>query len=120
MKILALGFLLTLLSGCAVVDKVTQYWPRDHDPAMVSKYVDLATSLEKVTCAEQSSLDEPIKLAEWLNKYSEFRADPQAVTTTNVVTNLKQAKDSSEAACKRWVNLANINMKNIKESWSAR
>lgn len=120
MKVIASVLFVSLLSGCAVVDKVTQYWPRDHDPAMVSKYVDLATSLEKASCDNQDSFNEPIKLAEWLNKYSEFRADPQTVSTTNVVTNLKKAKDSSEAACKRWLNLANINMKNIKESWSAR
>ena len=120
MKIIISLSLITLLSGCAVIDKVTQLWPRDHDSAMVSKYVDLATSLEKASCDNKSSFDEPIKLAEWLNKYSEFRSDPQTISTTNVVTNLKKAKESSEAACKRWMNLANINMKNLKESWSAR
>lgn len=120
MKTLTLVLFVSLLSGCAVVDKVTQNWPRDHDPVMVSKYVDLSILLEKVSCTEQSSFEEPIRQAEWLNKYSEFRADPQTISTTNVLTNLQKAKDSSEAACKRWVNLANINMKNIKESWSAR
>jgi len=120
MKIIASVVFVSLLSGCAAVDTVKQYWPRNHDPIMVSRYIDLSNSIEKASCGDKSSFDDSIKHAEWLNKYSEFRSDPQKEATTNVVTNLKKASEASEAACKRWVNLANINMKLIKDSWSSR
>lgn len=116
MKKIAAMFIVVSLSGCSVLD----LWPRDHDPALVTKYVDLQVSLEKATCESKQSFDEPIRNADWLDKYAKFRGDPQVISTTNVLTNLKKAKEASDAACKRWLNLANINMKNIKESWSAR
>ena len=40
MKIIASVALLTILSGCATIDEVNELWPRPHDPAMVSAFVE--------------------------------------------------------------------------------
>ena len=120
MKIIASVALLTILSGCATIDKVNELWPRPHDPAMVSAFVDLEQSLAKVDCADKTTVNTAIFKADWLNKYTYFRNDPQKVTTNTIVGNLNKAAASEEAACKRWINLANINMKTLQKSWGSR
>jgi hypothetical protein len=120
MKTIAALVLVTTLSGCAVIDKVTQFWPRDHDSAMVSAYVNLETQMEKASCSDSKSYQEAFVTADWIRRYAEFRNDPQLQAAKNVSDNLKKATEASEAACKRRINLTNINMKLIKESWSAR
>lgn len=119
-KLLGILLVSVALSGCAVVDKAKDYWPRAHDPAMVSTYINLEILMENVTCENRYSIANTITTADWLNRYAVFRNDPQKVTTEAIASNLKKALDSSEAACKRYINLTNINMKILKESWSKR
>lgn len=119
-KLFGILFVATMLTGCAVIDKAKNLWPRDHDPIMVSAYIDLQISLESASCIDKFTISDSLMLADWLNRYSIFRNDPQKVTTEAIVLNLKKASEASDAACKRYVNLANINMKNLKESWSKR
>ena len=120
MKIIVSIALVTILSGCASIDKVKQLWPRPHDPAMVAGFVDLEQTLSKVDCTDKTTVNNAIFKADWLNKYSFFRDDPQKDTTNTIVINLNKAAEAQEAACKRWINLANINMKTLKQSWSSR
>lgn len=120
MKIIAALLIAVSLSGCAVVDKVKDYWPRDHDPALVSMYINLDTLLEKASCDRQEQFGPIIEVADWINRYSEFRNDPQKVATKNVRDNLEKASTASEAVCKRYLNLTKINMKLVKDSWSDR
>ena len=120
MKLILAISLTALLSGCATVDKVKQLWPRPHDPAMVAGFVDLEQTLTKVDCSDKTTVNNAIFKADWLNKYSYFRNDPQMVTTNSIVINLNKAAAAEEAACKRWINLANINMKTLQKSWGSR
>lgn len=120
MKRLLAITLITLLSGCAVVDKVKEVWPRDHDNALVSGFIDLQVSLDKADCSKKDTLIEARKHADWLNRYAEFRNDPQRISTKGILDNLDKAVDGSEAVCKRWVNLSKTRMDIIKSSWSGR
>lgn len=120
MRIVASLLLVLALSGCAVVDKVTTLWPRDHDPALASGYVNLQLALERASCDDRISIVDSVFLADWINRYAQFRNDPQKDSTHLIFTNLNKAKESSEAACKRYLNLVNINMKIIQEAWSGR
>ena len=120
MKKLILICLIVSLSGCAVVDKVKQVWPRAHDPALVSGYVDLEGELSRVSCKEKETI-KPAKIkAEWLSRYAEFRNDPQQISTKAIVENLDKATIASEAVCDRWINLSKTRMSIIKEAWSGR
>lgn len=120
MKKLFLVCVVSLLSGCAAVDKVKEVWPRDHDNALVSGYINLQVSLEKADCAKKDTLVEARKNADWLNRYAEFRNDPQRISTKGIVDNLDKATEGSEAVCKRWINLSKTRMDIIKNSWSGR
>ena len=111
---------LVLLTGCSTVEKVKEIWPRDHDPAMVSAYIDLEKHLEDVSCKSKESIDPAMSKADWLNRYAEFRKDPQRISTKAILENLEKAKKAPELVCDRWVSLSKTRMKTIKESWSGR
>jgi len=109
-----------LLAGCSTVDKVKEMWPRAHDPVMVSTYTDLEKQLEVVSCKSKESFDPAMLKADWLNRYAEFRNDPQRISTKAILENLEKAKKAPELVCDRWVTLSKTRMKIIKESWSGR
>lgn len=120
MKKLVIVPLVVLLTGCAAVDKVKQMWPRDHDPALAGSYISLSVKLDVVDCKQKTGIDEAVKEADWLNRYAEFRNDPQKVSTKGILDNLAKAKEGNEAACQRWVNLSKTRMKIIQQAWSGR
>ena len=109
-----------LLSGCSTVDKVKEMWPRAHDPVMVSTYIDLEKQLEIVSCKSKESIDPAILKADWLNRYTEFRGDPQRISTKAILDNLEKAKKTPDMVCDRWISLSKTRMKVIKEAWSGR
>lgn len=113
-------FLLVLMTGCSTVDNLKRYWPRPHDPGLVTAYVELEKNMALVNCSDKLTVNAAIDKADTLNKYAFFRQDPMMDATNTVMINLNKAAASSENACKRFVNLANINLKTIKESWSSR
>ena len=112
--------LVLVLSGCTTIDKVKEMWPRPHDPVMVSVYVDLEKHLESISCKSKEGIDPAIVKADWLNRYAEFRGEPQRVSTKAILENLEKAKKAPELVCERWVTLSKTRMKIIKESWSGR
>ena len=120
MKIIVTLLFTAVLSGCAVVDQVRDYWPRDHDPVLASMYINLDRELEKSSCDRQERFSPLVDAADWIYRYAEFRNDPQKIATKNVRDNLEKASTSSEAVCKRYLNLTKINMKLIRDSWSDR
>lgn len=121
MKILATLALVTFLSGCAVVDKVSSIWPRDHDPALVSGWVNLDMALSSANCKEKATIEPAVLVSDWLNRYALFRNDPQKVTTKLINDNLNKAvQTQNEVVCDRYLKLSIINMKTIKDSWSGR
>lgn len=120
MKILITSLLVLSLSGCAAVQKVTDLWPREHDPALVSVYINLEKAVEEAKCNDKASISNSVVLADWLYRYSEFRNDPQQEAVKAIRENLVKAVGSSEAVCNRWLNQVNIKMKIVKNSWSKR
>lgn len=112
--------LLVLLTGCTALDKVKQIWPRDHDPALVSGLITLSVKLDAVNCKAKTGIEEAKNDADWLNRYTEFRNDPQKVSTKGILDNLVKAKDANEAACNRWLNLSKTRIKIIQQAWSGR
>jgi len=119
-KIIAILLLSSTLSGCAAIATVKAILPKDHDPGLVSGWVDLQIGLDKVQCTDKNTLLQAQVNADWLNRYAEFRNDPQKVSTKAIVDNLNKAQEGNEAVCQRWVNLSKTRMKIIQEAWSGR
>lgn len=108
------------LSGCSTVDKVKEMWPRQHDPVLVGNYIDLERYLDNVSCKSKESFDPAIIKADWLNRYAQFRKEPQRVSIKAIFDNLEKAKKAPELVCERWVTLSKTRMKIIKDTWSGR
>jgi hypothetical protein len=75
-KVLILFFVISL-SGCAAVDTVKKYWPRDHDPVMFDNLVALSIEIERIDC-DKADWIRAISMSKQLSRYTEWRADPQA------------------------------------------
>ena len=120
MKKIILITAVLILSGCSTVDKVKEMWPRPHDPVLVGNYIDLERYLENISCKSKESIEPAIYKADWLNRYAQFRKEPQRVSTKAILENLEKAKKAPELVCERWVTLSKTRMKIIKETWSGR
>lgn len=120
MRKLLVSVSILFLTGCSTVEKVKEMWPKPHDPVMVAAYIDLEKHLEGISCKSKESIDPVILKADWLNRYAEFRGEPQRVSTKAILDNLDKAKKAPELVCERWITLSKTRMKVIKESWSGR
>lgn len=119
-KILSILILSFSLSGCAAVAYVSKIWPKDHDPAMVSSFVNLSIALDGANCEDKQTFKAVQKEADWLNRYAEIRDDPQKVSTKAILENIDKAMAAEAPACQRWVNLSKTRMKIIQQAWSGR
>jgi hypothetical protein len=62
-----------LLSGCSTIQK---YWPRAHDPVMLSQLVALGQDIDAVDC-KKPYWHRVLRGAEHLDRYVALRQDPQ-------------------------------------------
>jgi len=119
-KILAALLLSTTLSGCAAVAYVASIWPKPHDPVMSGSLITVSVLLDGADCSNKQSFTELKKEADWLNRYAEYRSDPQKVSTKAILDNVDKAMAAEGAACQRWVNLSKTRVKIIQQAWSGR
>lgn len=120
-KIILVALTIITLTGCAsTIDRVKTMWPRDHDPALVMGHVNLQIALDNAKCGDVPSLSIASANADWLNRYAEFRRDPQKVSTKAIVDNLDKAAKTEPSVCQRWINLSKTRLKVIEQAWSGR
>lgn len=81
MNKLLLGLILFLITGCSTIqssiDTVKKYWPRDHDPVLFDKVVELHIAIENLNC-EHPDYSDLVPKSIRLTRYAELRNDPQA------------------------------------------
>lgn len=99
-KLLVLFFAISL-SGCAAVDTVKKYWPRDHDPVMFDNLVSASIAVDQVHC-ENPDWSQVVIIANQLSRAAEWRADPQ---TENLKGLLKHAERMSLGGSKTFCEL---------------
>lgn len=115
MKYVAIG-LVVVLTGCAQIKMMLV----KHDPALANLYVETSIQLQYAKCDNKPSLRGAFNASERMARYAEFREDPQAESAKAVETNITKASTASEAACQRWLNLANQRMEVLNKAWSGR
>lgn len=110
-----------LLSGCAAIDNVKKYWPREHDSALASAYVTTKMATDTIDCTDKSDWTTTEYQARWLNEYAKFRNDPQQESTKAIVENLEKAKTTqSTKACEIWLDLVKQRLVVLNKAWSGR
>ncbi len=120
MKKLLILFFAISLSGCAAVDTVKKYWPRDHDPVMFDNLVSVSIAVDQVHC-ENPDWSQVVIVANQLSRAAEWRGDPQ---TENLKGLLKHAERMSLGGSKTFCELgkktATQRIEAAKSAWKGR
>lgn len=99
MKKLLIVFFALALTGCAAVDTVKKYWPRDHDPVMFDYLVTLSVEIDNIDCANPD-WSAAIKTADHLTRYAEWRGDPQYDNIRGFATHVRHmSRGGSRTFC---------------------
>lgn len=89
---------ITLLSGCSTiqsgVDTVKKYWPKDHDPVMFDKVVEINIAVENLNC-ESPDYSELVPKTIRLSRYAQLRNDPQAENLKGLENHILKLKGSN-------------------------
>jgi len=98
MNKLLLGLLFFLITSCSTiqtgVDTIKKYWPRDHDPVMFDKVVEIHIAIENLNCG-QPDYSDLIPKAIRLSRYAELRNDPQAENLKGLEAHIIKLKSNS-------------------------
>lgn len=120
MKVIATALIALSLSGCAAVDTVKKYWPRDHDDSMFVTLVDLSIKIEQVDC-EKPDWSQAVLLSERLARYTEWRNDPQKDNMKGLYNHTqKMASGGSKTFCEIGKKTAGQRIQAAKNAWGGR
>jgi hypothetical protein len=122
MKLILTLLLAVSLSGCAVVDKVKQMWPRAHDPVLVDRWVTVSLAIERVDCAATpTGWTDVVVPAEHLARLTEFRNDPQAKNMRGLADHaVRMSKGGSKTFCELGKKTADQRLAAAKSAWEGR
>lgn len=120
MKRLFVIFFAISLSGCAAVDTVKKYWPRNHDPVMFNNLVSVSIAIEQIDC-NQPDWSQVVIISNHLSRTAEWRGDPQ---TENLKGLLKHAERMSHGGSKTFCEMgkktASQRVEAAKSAWKGR
>lgn len=117
--LIALSFAFTL-SGCATVDYVKQYWPRDHDPVLFNQLVTVDTEVNAINC-DKPEWNKIVPLTQNLSKYAEWRKDPQSKNMIGLHSLVeKMTKSTNKNFCESGKKIAIQRIEIAKEIWRKR
>ena len=115
--------LAVIMSGCAVVDRVREIWPRAHDPVMVEMWVNTNLALSRVDCdATPTGWAVVAEQSQRLAQYTNFREDPQAKNIKALYDHAaKMAEPTVKPAfCKLGIKTAEQRLAAARSAWAGR
>jgi len=108
------------LSGCSTIDQVKKYWPRDHDPVMFDKLVTLNIDTQNIDC-EKPDWSQVTKVSEQLEKYTEWRKDPQPENIKGLHSHyVRMGKGGSKTFCELGKKTSLMRIDATKSAWEGR
>lgn len=109
-----------LLAGCSSIDTVKKYWPRDHDPVMFNKLVQIQIDIKNVDCDNQN-WTESLKKTEELSVYTEWRGDPQKDNIKGLFEHVKRMNQGgSKVFCELGKKTSQQRIEATKNAWKGR
>jgi hypothetical protein len=118
-KVLILFFAISL-SGCAAVDTVKKYWPRDHDPVMFDNLVSVSIAVDQVDCSEPD-WSRVVIVSNQLARTAEWRADPQAENLKGLLKHAERMSvGGSKIFCELGKKTAGQRIEAAKSAWKGR
>jgi hypothetical protein len=121
-RLLTLAVLISVLTGCAVVQTIKDVWPRAHDPVMVQYWVDTKVALDRVDCdSKPTGWAGVVEPARKLAIYTNFRADPQQANIKGLALHAdRMAQGGSPMFCKLGIQTANDRLNIARKAWEGR
>jgi hypothetical protein len=121
-RLLTIMVLAVTLSGCAAIQNIRDVLPRDHDPAMVSLWVDTKVALDSVDCDRKpTGWAEVVGPARKLAIYTDFRGDPQRDNIKGLAIHAdKMSQGGSPMFCKLGKQTANDRLAVARKAWEGR
>jgi hypothetical protein len=120
MKKLLVIFFAVSLSGCATVDTIKKYWPRDHDPVMFNTLVEINLAINDVNC-EQPNWANAQELSRKLATYTEWRRDPQSENIKGLFLHTQRmSKGGSKMFCELGKKTAVQRIAAARSAWETR
>jgi uncharacterized protein YceK len=119
-KVLITLGLTVLLSGCSTIESVKKYWPRDHDPVMFDKLVQIQIDIKNVDC-ENQNWNAPLRKTEELAVYTEWRDDPQKDNMNGLFEHVKRMNQGgSKVFCELGKKTSQQRIEATKNAWKGR
>jgi hypothetical protein len=119
-KIITAALLAIALSGCATVDTVKKYWPRDHDPVMFNQLVTVSIAIETIDCGHPD-WSQIVAVSNHLSRYAEWRGDPQADNLKGLLNHAERmSHGGSKTFCELGKKTAAQRIEAAKSAWKGR
>jgi hypothetical protein len=108
-----------MLSGCSQIQK---YWPRDHDPVLVDRWVTTSILVENVDCAvPEGAWSAVVPASQHLWRLAEFRADPQTDNLKGLYDHaVKTNQSKNKTFCELGKKTAQARLTAAKTAWEGR
>ncbi len=120
MKKLIVLIFAVALSGCAAVDTVKKYWPRDHDPVMFDNLVSISIAVEQIDCT-QPDWSQVVIISNQLSRSAEWRSDPQAENLKGLLKHAERMSlGGSKTFCELGKKTATQRIEAAKSAWRKR
>ena len=109
-----LALLSLLLSSCSII------LPKQHDPVMLDRIVDVHTNYEQTTC-DNKDWDKLLSSVHHLKIYASLRSDPQSNNIDQMEQSLRKANETkSQAFCESILKLNKTRIDIVEEAWRGR
>lgn len=116
-KIIAIISITLVLSGCSTIKK---YWPRDHDPVMLSQLVTVDQEMDEINC-KKPVWYHVVSAADHLDRYVTLREDPQQSNIHALNLHIKKMSENTNPTfCDLGKNLAKQRIKAAATAWRGR
>jgi hypothetical protein len=118
-RLFLIFFALISLSGCAAVGK---YWPRDHDPVLVDRWVTVDILVENVNCAvPEGAWAAVVPASQHLWRLAEFRSDPQTDNLKGLYDHaVKTNQSKNKTFCELGKKTAQARLAAARTAWEGR
>jgi hypothetical protein len=119
-RILTTTLILFALSGCATVDTVKKYWPRDHDPVMFDHLVTVSIAIDAVDCTKPD-WSPVVEVSNHLSRSAAWRGDPQADNLKGLLNHAERmSHGGSKTFCELGKKTAAQRIEAAKSAWKGR
>lgn len=115
--IISLILFASTITGCSTIK---QYWPKEHDPVMLSQLITIEQELDELDC-KKPVWYHVLSAADHLDRYVTLRTDPQQENIHGLHLHIKKMSENTNPTfCSLGKNTAKQRIKAAGMAWGGR